>query len=352
MKPDRKTAARRAEHPTPIRKSRQPLPPLRELAVPLRHGRRLGVAEFGVPEGKVIFWFHGTPGARRQVPPKARAIAARTGLRIIGVERPGVGQSTRHLYASLAEWARDINELADRLGVERFGLVGLSGGGPYVLACAHGMPDRVVAGAVFGGVAPTRGRDAAAGGFVRVASILEPVAVRLARPLGALLSGGVRALHPLADSVFDGALRLFPEADRKVLGRPDMRAMFIDDLLRGSKIGLYSVVYDFILFSRPWGFSIRDIRVPIHFWQGDADPLVPFSHGAHQAALVPGAGLTLRPGESHLGGLDAAADAIEFILSHWGRTPANLHLVGGRPKVRRKRKRRVARSDRQLAAAS
>jgi pimeloyl-ACP methyl ester carboxylesterase len=292
------------------------------------------VAEFGVPDGKPIFWFHGTPGARRQVPPNARAIAARTGLRIIGVERPGVGQSTRHLYASLSEWARDIGELADRLGVKRFGLAGLSGGGPYVLACAHGMPDRVVAGAVFGGVAPTRGHDAAAGGLVRLASVLEPLVVPLARPLGALLSAGLRALHPLADPVFDGALRLFPEGDRKVLGRPDMRAMFIDDLLRGSKIGIHSVVYDFILFSRPWGFSIRDIRVPIHFWQGDADPLVPFSHGAHQAALIPGAGLTLRPGEGHLGGLDAAGEAIEFILSHWGRPPGRLRRARRRHSVR------------------
>jgi pimeloyl-ACP methyl ester carboxylesterase len=339
MRSDRNTTTRHGKRRTPTRKSRQPLSPNREHAVVLSHGRQLGVAEFGVPDGKVIFWFHGTPGARRQVPPNARAIAVHTGLRIIGVERPGVGQSTRHLYASLSEWARDISELADRLGVDRFGLVGLSGGGPYVLACAHGMPDRVVAGAVFGGVAPTRGHDAAAGGFVRVASILAPLVVPLARPLGALLSAGVRAVHPLADSVFDAALRLFPDADRRVLGRPDMRAMFIDDLLRGSKIGVHSVVYDFILFSRPWGFSIRDIRVPIHFWQGDADPLVPFSHGAHQAALIPDAGLTLRPGESHLGGLDAAADAIEFILSHWGRAPATLRLVRRRRNVRRIKKR-------------
>lgn len=285
--------------------------------VTLRSGRTLGVAEFGVPDGKVILWFHGTPGARRQVPPNARRLAESEGLRIIGIERPGVGQSTPHLYDSMLGWADDVAELTEQLGIDRFGLVGLSGGGPYVLACAHRMPEQVVAAAVFGGVAPTHGSDAPAGGLVRLASYLERLFTWSAHPVGTALSAAIRALHPVAESVFDLFLSVAPARDREILGRPDMRAMFTDDLLLGSKTGVRSLVYDVILFSRPWGFSLRDIRVPVHFWQGDADAFVPFSHGAQQAALVPSAGLTLRPGEGHLGGLDAAADAIGFILSQW-----------------------------------
>lgn len=307
----------RTQRPPTYSTAAKPLLPILEHTVPLRDGRLLGVAEFGIPDGKPILWFHGTPGARRQVPPNARAYAAKEGLRIIGVERPGVGLSTPHLYQSVMGWAEDIAQLADCLRLDRFGLIGLSGGGPYVLACAYGLPQRVVAAAVFGGVAPTHGVDAPAGGLVRIASYLEPLFTLSARPLGTFLSSLIRSLHPISDPVFDLFLRVAPPGDRAVLARPDMRAMFTDDLLQGSKSGLRSIVYDVILFARPWGFSLRDIRIPVHFWQGDSDAFVPLSHGAQQAALVPGARLTLRPGEGHLGGLDAAAEAIAFILSHW-----------------------------------
>jgi pimeloyl-ACP methyl ester carboxylesterase len=120
--------------------------------------RRLGFAEFGVPTGKPVFWFHGTPGARRQIPPEARLGAQRLGVRLIGLDRPGVGDSTPHLYPSFHAWAHDIEVAADRLGLDRFGLIGLSGGGPSLLACAHALPERVVAGAYWAASHPRVGR--------------------------------------------------------------------------------------------------------------------------------------------------------------------------------------------------
>jgi pimeloyl-ACP methyl ester carboxylesterase len=83
-------------------------PPDREHAVKLAGGRRLGVAEFGDEQGRPVLWFHGTPGARRQVPPAARRLARSANLRVVGVERPGVGQSTPHLYRFVGEFAEDI----------------------------------------------------------------------------------------------------------------------------------------------------------------------------------------------------------------------------------------------------
>src|SRR5690606_25117868 len=141
----------------------------------------------------------------------------------------------------------------------------------YVLACAWLMPDRVVGAAVFGGVAPTHGSQAPAGGLLYPAVRAEPWLRRLHRPLGAALSAAVRALHPVADPVFDAVLRFGPVSETRVLGQLPMRAMFVDDLLQGSRRGLHSVVYDIILFARPWGFDLREIRLPVHFWQGSED---------------------------------------------------------------------------------
>jgi pimeloyl-ACP methyl ester carboxylesterase len=295
----------------------KPRPARLEGNVLLPGDRRLGYAEFGVPNGQPVFWFHGTPGARRQIPPEARAAALERQVRLIGIDRPGVGDSTAHLYGSFRGWARDIGTVADHLGIDRFGLIGLSGGGPYVLACAHALPDRVVAGAVLGGVAPACGDEAAPGGLVRFAAQFAPLYRWLHEPLGIALTAIVWSLQPFASPLFNLFMYLSPKGDRDVFARPEMKAMFLDDLIAGSRWGLRAPVYDLVLFSQQWDFHLRDIRVPIHFWQGDADHLVPLAHGKHQAALVPNAKLHIRHGESHLGGLAAAEEVLDVILSHW-----------------------------------
>jgi pimeloyl-ACP methyl ester carboxylesterase len=294
-----------------------------EGTVELSDGRSIGVAEYGDPDGDAVFWFHGTPGGRRQIPPRAREFATARNVRLIGVERPGVGRSTPHLHQNVAGGAGDIEQVADRLNIDRFGLVGLSGGGPYVLACAHGLPERVVAGAVLGGVAPVRGDEAVSGGPLALAARMSPLLEAFHQPLGHLFWASIFALRPLASQAFDLFIGAMPEGDREVMSRPEMKQMFIDDLLPASRSGLHAPIYDMVLFSRPWGFSLRDIRVPIRFWHGDADPFVPLDHGEHQARLVPDSDLKVRPREGHMGSLDAAEEILDAILGLWPRPDAS-----------------------------
>ena len=84
----------------------------------------------GSPSGPAIIWMHGTPGARRQIPVEARAYADREGLRIIGVDRPGIGSSTPHVYESVLDWTEDLAMVADTLGIDKMHLIGLSGVAP------------------------------------------------------------------------------------------------------------------------------------------------------------------------------------------------------------------------------
>jgi len=296
-------------------------PPRVEGSVALRDGRRLGFAEYGPSTGRPVLWFHGTPGARRQIPPDARVAAVQRNVRLIAIERPGVGSSTRHLYGSLLDWARDVEDFAARFELERFAIVGLSGGGPYVLACAAWMPDRVVAGAVLGGVAPTDGNEASPGGIVGLAKRLAPVLSLLREPLAHGLWLTARLLRPVASQAFDLYMRISPEGDRRIFADPAMKEMFLDDLLRGSRRQLHAPVYDLVLFTRPWGSSLRDLVVPIEFWHGDVDNIVPLAHGQRLAALVPGSELNIREGRSHLGGFDAAAEVLDALLAHWPREP-------------------------------
>jgi pimeloyl-ACP methyl ester carboxylesterase len=290
-----------------------PIEPTKEGEVQLRDARTLGYAVFGRGDRTVV-WLHGTPGGRRQIPPGAREFAERHGIRVIGIERPGIGASTPHLYANLREFADDVDVVLEHLAVERCGVVGLSGGGPYALACAHSLA-RVQTCAVLGGVAPSRGPEAIEGAissFARFAPLIE----RVHRPLGAALSLAVRSAHPFASPAFDLFMNFSREGDREVFASPGMKHMFLDDMLRASRSGIRSLVFDLLLFSREWGFSLQDIDRPTHFWHGDADPFVPLHHGQHQAALVPNAKLIVQPGQSHLGGLAIAEQVLETVLRH------------------------------------
>jgi pimeloyl-ACP methyl ester carboxylesterase len=263
-------------------------------------------------------WFHGTPGGRRQVPPAARRLAGSEGVRIIGVERPGVGASTPHVYRDLRGWAGDVEQVLDTLGVDRVGLIGLSGGGPYVLACSHELTDRVTAAVVLGGVAPTEGRDAVPGGLVDAARRFRQPLGWMRVPIGSGLTVLARALRPVESAALELYARISPEGDQRAFRSPGMKEMFLDDLRRGAAgVGLRSVADDVLLFTRDWGFSISDIMIPVRFWHGDADHIVPLEHARHMVGLMPDAELTVRPDESHLGTLVAGDAAVRTVLELW-----------------------------------
>lgn len=280
----------------------------------MRGGRQLSFAEYGPADGRPIVWMHGTPGARRQIPIEARAFAAELGVRIIGIDRPGIGGSSPYLYKDVLEWTEDLRLLLDALGVDTFRLVGLSGGGPYVLAAGAAMPDRVLAAAVLGGVAPTRGVDAAPGGLIQLAVRCAPLLGPMRLPAGFAITQGIRLVRPLAGPVLDLYGAVQPAGDRNLLARPEFKAMFLDDLLNGSRTQMSAPLADLILFTREWGFALADVRVPVRWWHGDADHIVPFAHGQHCVGRLPDATMTVIDGESHLGGLGITRDVITSIL--------------------------------------
>ena len=291
--------------------------PRRDGAITLADGRRLGYAEYGAEGGDTVLWFHGTPGARHQIAPDVNTVAEQRGLRILTVERPGVGDSTPHLYNRVIDWTADVDQLTEQFGVDRFAVAGLSGGGPYVLACAHAFPERVVAGAVLGGVAPTQGEDAADGGLVSLATRFRLPLEWLREPLGYTLWGTAKALMPFGDQAFELYLRVSPPGDQRVFRMPGMKEMFLHDITEGSRRRFHAVIYDVVLFTRDWGFSPRDVRVPIRFWHGDEDHIVPLVHGHHVASLMPDAAVYERPGESHLGALAALDEVLDTLVELW-----------------------------------
>lgn len=293
-------------------------PPRREGVAPVGGRRVLGFAEFGDPDGRLILWHHGTPGARRQIPIVARRAADRLGVRLVCVERPGAGESSDHRYRSFREWADDAAALVDHLGHDQFAVVGLSGGGPYALACAHGLGDRVTAVGLLGPVCPLTGPDGApgmtvVGAIARVADVLDS----LRTPIGVALWMAVQPVAPLAHPLYALYTGRVPAGDRRVFADPEMKAMLIDDLVAGSRRRFGAVVHDAALFGRPWGFDLSEVEAPVFWWHGDADNLVPLSHAEHVSRRLRTCVLSVRPEESHMSGFAVSDIVLETLVDAW-----------------------------------
>ncbi|WP_207841873.1 alpha/beta fold hydrolase [Williamsia soli] len=291
--------------------------PKLEGSVAVGEGRRIGFAEFGSATGRAVFWLHGTPGARRQIPLEARVYAERHDIRLIGLDRPGVGSSTPYSYPNVLSFADDLATVADTLGIDRFAVIGLSGGGPYALGVARAMPERVVVTGILGGVAPTVGPDAVDGGAMVLGKFLAPMLPVIGAPIGRVLSSFVRVARPIAEPAIAIYGRLSPAADRELLQRPEFKAMFLDDLLNGGRKQMEAPFADVVVFARDWGFSVGDITGPVRWWHGDRDHIIPHTHGEHMVHLLPDAKLFTMTGESHLGGLGMAVDIITELLGVW-----------------------------------
>jgi pimeloyl-ACP methyl ester carboxylesterase len=281
--------------------------------------RRLGYAEYGDPSGPVVLWFHGTPGGRRQFPLVGRRAAEKLGLRVVLVERPGSGLSDPHPYGMVADWAADMAHVADALGAERLGVVGLSGGGPFALSCA-GTPDlasRVAAIAVLGGVTPSVGPDATSSGAIELARRFAPVLSALREPFARFTGGLLWPIIPFGHYVYQGFTRVMPEGDQRVFADPDIEAMFIDDIVcvLAGQVPCQALIDDARLFGRDWGFRLADIKVPVRWWHGDADSIISFDDAERAAARLPDAELILMPKESHLGGFAEADGVLGFLRS-------------------------------------
>ncbi|MGD1110706.1 MAG: alpha/beta hydrolase, partial [Mycobacterium sp.] len=210
-----------------------------------------------------------------------------------------------------------LRTIADILGIDKMAVIGLSGGGPYALASAATMPDRVVAAGILGGVAPFLGDEGITSGLMNLGKRAAPLLRLGGDPLRIGASLMVRAIRPFANTALFLYAAISPEGDRRLLTRPEFGAMFLDDLLNGSRKQLAAPFNDVVLFTRDWGFRLDEVKVPVRWWHGDSDHIVPFAHGQHAVALLPDAELIVLPGESHLGGLGRGEDVLSTLMKIW-----------------------------------
>lgn len=277
-------------------------------------GRKLGYAEFGDPDGAPVIALHGTPGSRLMFALADQEARAR-GLRIIAPERPGYGLSDAKDFAMLQDASEDIVGLAHFLDLKEFALIGVSGGGPFAVAAASLMPERIKLLALISPVGPIA--DVAD----RVSAWHRHLFTELALSQFACGSffWGLKALLAVApDAAYAGLKHHASHADRELLEQAEVRASLYEAIREGLHHGVDGAVQDLQLYCRPWGLALAKIGVPAIVWQGSDDTIVPAEAACHLALTLPRCSLHVRPGDGHywvFGQFGMVLDAVKAALS-------------------------------------
>jgi pimeloyl-ACP methyl ester carboxylesterase len=280
-------------------------------------GRSLGVHEGGDPEGAPVVVHHGSPGSGLFYP-TADTLAREGGIRLIGYDRPGYGNSTRAAGRSVADCAADVDAIADALGLDRYASWGISGGGPHALACAALCDERLTGVASLAAVAPwgAEGLDWLAGmGESNIEEFDAVLAGETAlRPALERDRAELLAAAP-AELVEVWSTLLGPE-DRSVLTE-ELAAFLVESAALGLRDGVDGWLDDNFAFVKPWGFDVTSVDRPVLLLHGGDDRFVPVSHGRWLADRIPGVEARITDADGHLTLVERRVGEVhEWLLSH------------------------------------
>lgn len=260
----------------------------------LKDGRTLGYAEYGSPQGKPVFYFHGFPGSRIDwLLSDSNDSATDLNARIIAADRPGYGLSDFKRDRKILDWSDDVIELADALQVNRFAVLGISGGGPYAAACAYKIPERLTVTAIVCGMGPAEAPGAKEG-----ISWFYPGKPSLMRRLILMLSSMGASKNP-QQFVLRSKERV-AEPDRLLLDQPDLAKVYVDILRESFRSGIGGANREATLYTRPWRFRLQDIPGDVFLWHGELDINVPASVGHYVADAIPDCRATFLKDEAHI----------------------------------------------------
>lgn len=279
--------------------------------VTLPDGRQLGFAQYGSPSGKPIFYFHGYPASRRECAPISD-VAKEKSIRLISVDRPGIGASTYQPDRAFHDWPQDVKVLADALDLKRFAVIGASGGGPYAIACALSLPpDRLSISAVFAG-APSW--EFGAKHISTARKTLAYLAERWPNFLIRLVNSTVSAsrwvlqrkwVQGKINAWLTTVMKKAKENDGESFEKPTREQLdeireqtagpFFDHFDQGAK----GFAHETQLLVRPWGFSFEDVKGRVQIYHGAKDTNAPAEMIRLMAEKMPNCDLQIFEDDNH-----------------------------------------------------
>jgi pimeloyl-ACP methyl ester carboxylesterase len=282
-------------------------------------GRSLAYLEVGDPNGPLVLHNHGGPGSRLEVRLMADA-AAENGLRLVGVDRPGMGQSSPQKARTYAGWADDLVTLADALGADEFGVTGWSEGGPWALAAAAYIdPARLRhVSSIAPGSYGAFGDNSAKQFLSKVDALGGSLALRFTPGFRLMYAALGLSAKRFRKSFVDQVRKSVGEYDRQVLDDATVAGDFGDSCAECFAHGSSGLVRDAELLYRRWAFDVTAITRPVHLWQGLDDALVPEPINAQVAEAMSGAVWHPVEGAGHLIAIGCANDIFAIAAKELG----------------------------------
>lgn len=264
----------------------------------LPDGRTLTYAEYGVPKGKPVLYFHGQSGSRLEPAMLDASDFKKAGIRLIACDRPGMGGSDFQPERGFSHWPADIAALADSLRLGKFGVFGVSGGGGYVSACARWIPDRLTAAVIVSGAGCMDSPEARAS-LPIMNRLMWGLAARSARLIGLLLTLTIPKGQVDVDKARKQMMRSLPPVEAAIFEKPGRLEAFMASGAESMRQGIQGTAWDTHLCARSWDFRLEEIRFPVHLLHGEADQNVPIAVARKVANDIPGCQATFYKGEGH-----------------------------------------------------
>lgn len=271
---------------------------LTENSIQLSDGRLLCYAEYGSPHGHPVMFFHGTPSSRMEAGIMGDEVFCQYGLRIIALDRPGMGGSSFQPRRSYTDWPKDVVALADHLGIEMFSVMGNSGGCPYAAVCAAKIPERLLSAVVACGAWRMDWPEAFQN-LPLVNRLFWTMAKRVPFLFGPVISMMSSSSKEPSEQDLEKMKRRISPADFEALMRPEIRDRFRQMSKESMRQGTRGVAWDARLIVTEWDFQLSEIRMPFHIFHGDQDTSVPIAVARKAASLLSDARLVVFEGEGH-----------------------------------------------------
>ncbi|KAL9067896.1 MAG: hypothetical protein Q9157_006675 [Trypethelium eluteriae] len=294
----------------------------------LDDGRKLGYSVYGAREGYSVFWFHGWPGSRLRAKANLLRCGSKLNIRLIAVDRPGIGLSDFQPNRTLLDWPKDVQALAAHLGIRQYKVIGTSGGGPYALACAKAIPpSECSAVGVLAGAAPWDLENTQY--LIRSVRIIRNIA-----SWSSLLRWLAIYIGVLQKKRYDRIRLLIRQTKLQESRRPSTKTSRTDlvRLERDVKIqelekrsfeesvrqGIRGLAEDNRLLTSSWGFELEEIERNVLLWYGEEDKKTPIRAGYNMASRLPNGKLKAYRGENHRTISKHLEEILKELINHEG----------------------------------
>lgn len=251
--------------------------------IKLPNGTDLCFSEFGTPNGKPVIYFHGFPGSRLETQ-RFNHIAAENGYRLITIDRPGMGLSTIDKKRSILSTINYITSLADHLEIDKFSVMGHSGGCPFVVACAYLITQRLTGAAIVSGMSPFVNPETHVG--MMREQLIGSKLVKIFPPFASLMMRITRMMLKKSDKLMEKMIKPLPEVDKAIFRDTVSGEELINSTLEAFRNGVAGPALEMKILLNSWGFELKNINFPVSIWHGALDTQVPISNGKLYAKLI------------------------------------------------------------------